>query len=155
MEKTMTPIEVVQKLLSNPLDIENVRVATAPNVQYVSLNKNNPDLTRVLPWAGEHVGPEEILKAFQGMYAMWETVGFEVKIIFGQGEDVAVFGEFTYRSRVLGKLAPSPFGIHVKVKDGKITYILFLEDTFMTTSSIRSGGEAVFRSLSGDVKVTA
>ena len=82
----MTPIEIVNKLLANPLDIDNVRALTTPDVNYVSLNRNHPNLTRVLPWAGDHHGPEEIVKAFQGMQAMWETVGFEVKAAFGQGE---------------------------------------------------------------------
>ena len=109
----MTPVEVVNKLLSNPLDIDNVRSLTTSDVNYVSLNKSHPDLTRVLPWAGEHHGPDEIVKAFQGIYTMWEPVGFEVKAAFGQGEDVAVFGEFSYRSKEVGKTVTSPFGIQI------------------------------------------
>ena len=137
------------------MDIDNVRSLTTPDVHYVSLNKNHPDLTRVLPWAGEHRGPEEIVKAFQGMHAMWETVGFEVKVAFSQGEDVAMFGEFSYRSNEVGKTVTSPFGIHLKVVGGRIAYILFLEDTLITTSSVRTRGEAVYRSLGSEVKVTA
>ena len=151
----MTPVDVVNKLLSNPMDIDNVRSLTTPDVNYVSLNKNHPDLTRILPWAGDHTGPEEIVKAFQGIYTMWEPVGFEVKAAFGQGEDVAVFGEFAYRSKEVGKTVASPFGIHLKVVDGKIDYVLFLEDTLMTTSSVQTGGESVYKSLGKEVKVTA
>ena len=151
----MNPVEVVNKLLSNPLDIDNVRSLTTPDVNYVSLNKNHPDLTRILPWAGDHHGPEEIVKAFQGIYTMWEPVGFEVKAAFGQGEDVAVFGEFSYRSKEVGKTVTSPFGIHLKVVDGKIAYVLFLEDTLITTSSVQTGGEAVYKSLGNEVKVAA
>jgi uncharacterized protein len=151
----MTPVEVVNKLLSNPLDIDNVRSLTTPDVNYVSLNKNHPDLTRVLPWAGEHHGPDEIVKAFQGIYTMWEPVGFEVKAAFGQGQDVAVFGEFSYRSKEVGKTVNSPFGIHLKVVDEKIAYVLFLEDTLVTTSSVQTGGEATYKSLGKEVKVKA
>jgi uncharacterized protein len=86
---------------------------------------------------------------------MWEPVGFEVRAAFGQGEDVAMFGEFTYRSREVGKTVASPFGIHLKVVDGKIAYILFLEDTLMTTSSVQTGGEAIYKSLGKEVKLTA
>ena len=136
----MTAVEIVNKLLSNP---------------YISLNKNHPDLTRILPWAGDHHGPEEIVKAFQGIYTMWQPVGFEVKAAFGQGEDVAVFGEFSYRSKEVGKTVTSPFGIHLKVADGKIAYVLFLEDTLITTSSVQTGGEAVYKSLGNEVKVAA
>ena len=151
----MTPVEVVNQLLSNPLDIDNVRSLTTPDVNYVSLNKDHPDLTRILPWAGDHHGPEEIVRAFQGMRIMWEPVGFEVKAAFGQGEDVAVFGEFSYRSKDVGKTVTSPFGIHLKVVEGKIAYILFLENTLVTTSSVQTGGEAVYRSLGAEVKLTA
>jgi uncharacterized protein len=151
----MTPIEIVNKLLSVPVDIANVRSLTAPDVNYISLNRSHPDLTRIFPWAGDHRGPEEIVKAFQGIYAMWEPVGFEVRAAFGQGEDVAMFGEFTYRSREVGKTVASPFGIHLKVVDGKIAYILFLEDTLMTTSSVQTGGEAIYKSLGKEVKLTA
>jgi uncharacterized protein len=151
----MTPIEVVNKLLSNPVDIDNVRSLTTPDVNYVSLNKNHPDLTRVLPWAGDHHGPEEIVKAFQGIYTMWETVAFDVKAAFSQNEDVAMFGEFSYRSREVGKTVTSPFGIHLKVVDGKVAYILFLEDTLITSSSVQTGGEAIYKSLGAEVTVTA
>ena len=151
----MTPVEVVNKLLSNPLDIDNVRSLTTRDVNYISLNKNHPDLTHILPWAGDHHGPEEIVKAFQGIYTMWEPVGFEVKAAFGQGEDVAVFGEFSYRSKEVGKTVTSPFGIHLKVVNEKIAYVLFLEDTLITTSSVQTGGEAIYTSLGNQVKVTA
>ena len=151
----MTPVEVVNKLLASPVDIDNVRSLTTSDVTYVSLTRNHPDLTRVLPWAGEHHGPEEIVKAFQGMHAMWETVGFEVKAAFSQGEDVALFGEFSYRSKEVGKTITSPFGIHLTVVDGKVAYILFLEDTLITTSSVQTGGEAIYKSLGKEVKLTA
>lgn len=151
----MTPIEIVNKLLSNPVDIDNVRSLTTPDVNYVSLNRNHPDLTRVLPWGGEHHGPEEIVKAFQGMQRMWETVAFEVRAAFSERENVAMFGEFSYRSNEVGKTVTSPFGIHLKVVGGKVAYILFLEDTLITTSSVQTGGEAVYTSLGSQVKLTA
>jgi uncharacterized protein len=151
----MTPVEVVNKLLSNPLDIDAVRSLTTPDVRYVSLSRNHPDLTRVLPWAGEHLGPEEIVRAFEGMQVMWETVGFDVKAAFSQGEDVAVFGEFTYRAKEVGKTVTSPFGIHLKVVGEKVAYILFLEDTLITTSSVQTGGEVVYKSLGHEVKLAA
>lgn len=151
----MTPLEVVNKLLTNPVDIDNVRSLTTPDVQYVSLNKNHPDLTRVFPWAGEHRGPDEIVTAFQGIYTMWEPVGFEVKAAFDQGEDVAMFGEFSYLAKETGKTVTSPFGIHLRVVGGKISYILFLEDTLMTTSSVQTGGEAIYKSLGKQVTLKA
>jgi hypothetical protein len=135
--------------------IDNVRSLTTPDVNYVSLNKNHSDLTRVLPWAGDHHGSEDIVKAFQGISTMWDTVAFNVKAAFGQGEDVAMFGEFSYRSGEVGKTVTSPFGIHLKGVDGKIAYILFLEDPLITSSSVQTCGHAIYKSLGNEVTVTA
>jgi hypothetical protein len=151
----MTPLEIVNKLLANPVDIDNVRSLTTPDVHYVSLNRNHPELTRVFPWAGEHHGPEEIVKVFQGVYTMWETVGFDVKAAFSQGDDVAMFGEFSYRSREVGKTVTSPFAVHVKVVNDKIAYMLVMEDTLITTSSVQTGGETSYKSLGNDITLKA
>jgi hypothetical protein len=53
---------------------------------------------------------------------------------------VAVFASFTYRSVSLGQAVRSPFSIHAKVKDGKIAFFQFMEDTFATARSFRSNG---------------
>jgi hypothetical protein len=65
---------------------------------------------------------------------------FNVSDIFASGENVAVFGDFRYRSKSLGKVVSSPFSIHVKVVEGKVTYLQFLEDSYATASSFRKGG---------------
>ena len=56
-----------------------------------------------------------------------------------------MFGRFTYRSATLGKAVTSPFAILARVRDGRITYMQFMEDTFGTAASFRAGGHAVFR----------
>jgi uncharacterized protein len=53
---------------------------------------------------------------------------------------VAVFGDFRYKSHSLGKIVTSPFSIHVRVVDGKVTYMQFLEDTYATAASFRKDG---------------
>ena len=59
---------------------------------------------------------------------------------------MAVFGRFTYRSVTLGKAASSPFAILAKVREGQVTFMQFLEDTFATAATFRSGGIATYRS---------
>ncbi|XXE71680.1 hypothetical protein J3P90_08795 [Pseudomonas sp. D3-10] len=56
------------------------------------------------------------------------------------GEDVAVFGKFTYRSVAVGHVFTSPFSIHAKVRDGKMIYFQFMEDTYASASSFRQSG---------------
>jgi hypothetical protein len=51
-----------------------------------------------------------------------------------------VFGDFRYKSRSLGKVVTSPFAILVKVVDGQVTYLQFLEDSYATASSFRERG---------------
>jgi uncharacterized protein len=67
---------------------------------------------------------------------VWETKAFEVRDVVEQGDSVAMFGSFTYRGRESGKQITSPFSILAKVKDGKITYVQFLEDTFATSGTV-------------------
>lgn len=143
---TRNPVETVQALLADPTNITNVRALAAEDVVYVSLSDDNPELKKVLPWAGTSHGPQAIVDVFSGVGRFWENLGFELKEIFGAGENVAAFGTLTYRSRTLGKVTRSPFSIWAKVVDGKIVSMQFLEDTFGSASSFRSGGAWHFQS---------
>ena len=49
----VSPAKIVQSLLTNPADPELVKSLTTPDVTYVSLNENNPDLKAILPWTGK------------------------------------------------------------------------------------------------------
>ena len=104
-----TPLELVQTLLSNPTNIEHVRGLTTKDVVYVSLNFNNPELHKVLPWTGTNRGPQSIVDVFNGIGRVWETKAFEVKDVIADEHNVAMFGSFTYKSRTLGKEITSPF----------------------------------------------
>ena len=140
-----TPLELLQTLLSNPTNIENVRGLTTEDVTYVSLNFNNPELHQVLPWAGTNKGPQSVVDAFNGIGRVWETKAFEVRDVLATDNSVAMFGSFTYKTRTLGKEITSPFALLARVTNGKISYVQFLEDTFGTASTFRSGGTWHFR----------
>jgi ketosteroid isomerase-like protein len=133
---THSPTQAIQALLANPLDLENVRNVTSPDVTYVSLSEQNPELKRYLPWAGTNKGPESIVKAFEGIGRTWETKAFEVRELIEQGDKVAMFGSFTYRGRASGKEVTSPFSLLAQVKNGKVIYVQFLEDTFGTSRTV-------------------
>jgi ketosteroid isomerase-like protein len=135
-----TPLELLQTLLSNPTNIDNVRRLTTEDVTYVSLNFNNPELHQVLPWAGTNMGPQSVVDAFNGIGRVWETKAFEVRDVLANDNSVAMFGSFTYKTRTLGKEITSPFALLARVTNGKISYVQFLEDTFGTASTFRSGG---------------
>ena len=75
----------------------------------------------------------------------WVNEGFRIDDVVEDEDKVALFGRFTYRSTTLGKVVTSPFAILARVTDGRVTYMQFMEDTFATAASFRTGGQAVFR----------
>jgi ketosteroid isomerase-like protein len=135
-----SPIEVAGQWLQNLLDPDVVNSVVAPDATYVSLNTENPELTKIMPWAGISHGPQAFLDNLGAMFTRWDNQAFNVTAMFASDENVAVFGDFRYRSHSLGKVVSSPFSILVKVIDGKVTYLQFLEDSYATAASFRKGG---------------
>jgi hypothetical protein len=136
----LSPTEVLAEILKNPTDIEHVRALVSPDVTYVSLNYDNSDLHKIMPWAGTSRGPESIVKTFVDVGRYWEVQSFEPEALFGSEGFAAMFGRFTY------KIVTTPFAIFAKVEDGRCTYLQFMEDTFATGASFRSGGNWTFQS---------
>jgi uncharacterized protein len=93
-----------------------------------------------MPWCGTSHGAEAIVQTFVDVGRYWKIVAFNIEALFGSGENVAVFGQFTYTSTVLSKTVTSPFACFARVKDGLCSYLQFMEDTFATARSFRSGG---------------
>jgi ketosteroid isomerase-like protein len=142
----MKPKEIVQSLLSDIRNPKTVRDLCAPDVTYVSLNYSNPDLHKIMPWCGTGNGVDAISKTFHDVSEYWNVDSFSPEALFGENETVAVFGKFTYTSTKLRKTVTSPFAIFCRVQNGKVTYMQFMEDTFATAASFRSGGSWKFES---------
>jgi ketosteroid isomerase-like protein len=139
-------VELVQRLLADPTDLALVSALCTPDVEYVSLNYDNPDLKKLMPWCGTRFGPHAIVDTFVWVGQYWTADSFFTEAAFGEGEHVAVFGRMTYTSTVLGKHITSPFCVYFRVRDGRVYYMQFMEDTFGTSSSFRSSGSWHFRS---------
>ena len=151
------PVEIVMELLSGAIKPEVVNALVAPDATYVSLTYDNPDLKKLMPWAGTHKGDgaQAILKTFQDVNAFWVVEAFDPQQVLNDGENVAVFGSFTLRSVKLNKRFTSPFSVLATVKNEKVTYMQYMEDTFGTGSTFRSGGKWLFQSdpAGGEVEV--
>lgn len=141
-----TPTEILAAILDKPTDVNHVGSLVAPDVTYVSLNYSNPDLKRIMPWAGTSRGPYSIVRTFTDVGRYWDVVSFEPEALFGSDVFAAMFGRFTYRSTVLKKTVTSPFAVFAKCQGGSCTHLQFMEDTFATGASFRSGGNWTFRS---------
>src|SRR5580658_2740722 len=74
-----------------------------PEATYVSLNFDDPELKRVMPWTGTHKGPQALADVFGAIQRFWKTLDFKVTNTIEQGSRVALFGFFTYKSNVTGK----------------------------------------------------
>jgi len=141
-----TPVAVIEQFLANTTNPEVVNQLVSPDATYISLNYENKDLKRILPWAGTSKGPQAFIDTFSRVSQYWQILAFEVKEIFGSRENVAVFGSFSYKSYTLGKTVVSPFSIHAKVKEGKIVYFQFMEDTLATTDTFKVSGTVKYHS---------
>lgn len=142
------PTDIIKELLENTAP-DKVEAASsrliADDLTYVSLNFDNPELKRILPWTGTWKGQYTLSDVFKRVARFWTIEDFSVASLFGSGEDVGVFGKFTYRSKTTDKSFRSPFAIHAKVRDGKVVYFLFMEDTFASARSFSTGGTWTIR----------
>lgn len=141
------PIAVVRAVLTDPTNLEHVRALTTPDVRYVSLNDDNPELHAVMPWSGSGQGAEAIVRAFTLVRRAWDTVKFEPEQVFASEGNVALFGHFTYQSTAMRKTITTPFAIRAAVREDKVSFMQFMEDTFGTAASFRSGGSWRFRTF--------
>jgi ketosteroid isomerase-like protein len=141
-----TPVEVINKFLANTTNPDVMRPIIVSDATYISLNFNNPELQKILPWTGSHIGAQSFVDTFAGVNKFWTIQAFEVQDMISEGEKVAVFGTFTYTSRTLDKTVTSPFSILAKVKDGKIYHFMFMEDTFATAATFRITPAGTFHS---------
>ena len=135
-----SPIDVVGQWMQNLLDPEVINRVVAPDATYVSLNTQDTELSKIMPWAGTSYGPQAFIGHLTMMFTRWENQAFNVTTMFASGENVAVFGDFRYKSHSLGKVVSSPFSILVKVVDGMVTYVQYLEDSYATAASFRQDG---------------
>jgi len=103
-----TPLELVQTLLSNPTNIDHVRSLTTSDVTYVSLNFDNPELHKVLPWTGTNRGPQRIVDVFNGIGQVWETKAFEIRDIIANEHRVAISGALRTKRARSAKRSPLP-----------------------------------------------
>jgi hypothetical protein len=144
---------LLQQLLENATNPEVVTRLMTPDATYVSLNFDDPDLKKILPWAGTHTGPLSLVEAYTGVQSFWKTLDLKITDTIEQENRVAFFGSFTYRANTTGRQITSPFSLLARFENGKVRYAQFLEDTFGTASSFKTGGATRFQSDPGGREV--
>src|ERR1700733_5710361 len=137
---------VLEEILQNTTNVTVLRQHMTPEVTYVSLNFDNPELKKVEPWAGTHKGPQALSEVFVAIQRCWKTLDFKPTDTIEQGNRVALFGSFTYKSNVTGKEITSPFALLARFDGEKVAYVQFLEDSYGTAGSFKTGGATRFHS---------
>ena len=137
---------ILLELLQNTTNAAVVNRLMTPDAVYVSLNFDNPDLKRVMPWAGTHKGPQAVPEVFEAIHRYWKTLDFQVTDTIEQGDRVAFFGSFTYESNVTGRRITSPFALLARFEGDRVAYVQFLEDSYGTADSFKTGGATRFHS---------
>jgi ketosteroid isomerase-like protein len=137
---------VLQELLQNTSNLKLLQQLMTPDVTYVSLNFDNPELKRVMPWTGKHKGSQALFEVFAAIQRYWKTLDFKVTDTIEQDNRVAFFGSFTYKSNVTGKEITSPFSLLARFEGDKAAYVQFLEDSYGTAGSFKTGGATRFHS---------
>jgi ketosteroid isomerase-like protein len=137
---------VLQELLQNTSNLKVLKQLMTPDATYVSLSFDNPELKKVMPWTGTHTGPQALSDVFAAIQRFWKTLDFKVTDTIEQGSRVALFGSFTYKSNATGKEITSPFGLLKRFEGDKVAYIQFLEDSYGTAGSFKTGGSTRFHS---------
>ena len=137
---------VLQQLLQNTSNLNVLQQLMTPDATYVSLNFDNPELKKIEPWAGTHKGPQALSNVFAAIQRFWKTLDFKVTDTIEQGSRVAIFGSFTYKSNVTGREITSPFSLFGRFEEEKVAYVQFLEDSYGTAGSFKTGGATRFHS---------
>jgi hypothetical protein len=60
----------------------------AEDAIYISLDFEDPELKRVIPWTGTSSGPEAFISTFTRVATYWTIEAFEISDLFGSAEDV-------------------------------------------------------------------
>lgn len=136
-----SPLAVLKKILSNPTELSFVEQFTTQDFTYVSLNFENQELKQIMPWAGTYAGTAALVQTFIDVARYWSMDEFEIQDSFENEDGAAIFGSFTYTSTVLGKTVTSPFAVLARGRNGRLSYVQFMEDTFGTARSFRHSGE--------------
>jgi ketosteroid isomerase-like protein len=137
---------VLQHLVQNTSNFKVLEQLMTPDATYVSLNFDNPELKKIEPWAGTHKGPRALFEVFTAIQRFWKTLDFKVTDTIEQGSRVAMFGSFTYKSNATGKEITSPFALLARFEGDMVAYLQFLEDSYGTAGSFKTGGTTRFHS---------
>lgn len=83
----------------------------------------------------------EIVKQFfSHLQSNIDMIGYSKQEVVDSGDSVAVFGKFNYQAKSTNQEFASDYAIHIKMRDGLISYYHFYENTYAVAAAFRQGG---------------
>lgn len=82
-----------------------------------------------IPTTGLHLGQDQVVEFFKKVDELLESEKFEINQYVSQGDTVVALGEYTWRSKVTGKIIDAHFAHVVNIRDGKICRFREFTDT--------------------------
>ncbi|KAK0634255.1 hypothetical protein B0T17DRAFT_501938 [Bombardia bombarda] len=138
---------MILNVQANP-DPDVIKEVVAFDATYVSLAEDNPDLHKILPWAGTRarVGPQAFIDTFTRVGLWWTRGPFNLQAIFTDGQgNLTAWGNFEITSNTMKKTLSSPWSCRAEMNsEGKISYFQYMEDTFATTATFWAEGPSSF-----------
>lgn len=134
-------LTVLQVVLANVMNLQLVQQHTTDDFSFVSLSYFTPEVERVLPSASKSKGAAALVQAFKDVSRYWTVDEFKIEGNFENPNGAAIFGSFTYTSNTLGKTITSPFAVLARGKNGKLSYVQFMEDTYAAVRNFRGSGK--------------
>ena len=137
---------VLQELLQNTSNLKVLRQLMTPDVTYVSLNFDNPELKKLCPGLAPTRGLRRCPMSLRRSNATGKHSTSRSLYTIEQGNRISLFGSFAYKSNATGKEITSPFGLLARFEGDKVAYVQFLEDSYGTAGSFKTGGGTRFQS---------
>lgn len=100
----------------------------------------DPESTIAIPWLGRYHGPAGAREFIAHLQANIDVIGFGPQTVVAEGDQVAVFGTFSYRAQSTGRQFDSNYAIRMKMRGEKICEYFFHENTYAVAAAFRTGG---------------
>jgi branched-chain amino acid transport system substrate-binding protein len=151
----MTPKDVLRAILSDPTNLDHVSKLVAADASYVSLNFDDPELKRVMPWAGTSAGPRGIVQTFVDVaQKMAAPAGIEIV-----GVERFAATDQSFVAQAIKLLATSPDAVliaaagtpaalpHIELKRRNFGGTIFQTQAVANNDFLRIGGKDVDNAL--------
>jgi ketosteroid isomerase-like protein len=90
-----------------------------------------------VPYGGTYSGKDAVLSFFGMIDEALEVTSFEPKTYLASGDEVMTTGVETGVARATGRAFTNQWAMRFLVKDGKVTYARFYDDTAVLAAALR------------------